>query len=81
MQSEEGAEGLSAFIFDFVSVQQVDVGVPPQVAGDRVLGDFPKDQLGELADAGVASWSAAFNVDGTDTGTCPAGADSLPFPD
>lgn len=80
MQSEGNGGDLAAFVFDFVTTRQSQVDNSPQAEGDRVVGTFPKTQLGDLADVGVASWSGALNLDGTDIGTCPPGLGALPFP-
>lgn len=76
----QNGEQIGYFVFDFVTYEQTNLDGSPEVAGKTVRGTFPADALGDLADAGVASWSAAFNVNGNDVGTCPGGVDSLPFP-
>jgi hypothetical protein len=73
-------EQIGYFVFDYVTSEQTNLDGSPEVNGKAVRGTFPDDALGDLADAGAASWSAAFNVNGNDVGTCPGGIDSLPFP-
>lgn len=69
------------FVFSVDTSEQTNLDGAATVNGDTVSGTFPAGDLGQLADAGPASWSAAFNVEGSDVGECPGGIDSLPFPD
>lgn len=73
-------EQIAYFVFDFTTVEQANLDGDVIVNGDVVSGSFPADRLGQLADAGPASWSAAFNVEGNDIGECPGGFKSSPFP-
>lgn len=68
------------FVFDYGTSEQSSLDGTPEVSGEVVQGTFPTHLVGDIADAGVATWSASLNVDGDDVGTCPGGIDSLPFP-
>ena len=74
-------EQIAYFIFSMDTYKQTNLDGAATLSGDTVSATFPADHLGQLADAGPASWSAAFNVDGTDVGVCPGGIHSLPFQD
>ena len=68
------------FIFSFDTNEQVNLDGTAVVEGNAVSGNFPAKDPGQLLDAGPASWSAVFNVEGNDVGECPGDAKSLPFP-
>lgn len=72
---------IAYFVFSMDTYEQANLDGTAIVNGDTVSGTFPADDLGQLAEAGPASWSAALNIEGRDVGECPSGIDSLPFPD
>lgn len=71
---------IAYFVFDFDTSEQTNLDGSPEVSGKTIDGTFPASALGDLDPGDVASWSAAFNVNGDDVGTCPGGYESLPFP-
>jgi hypothetical protein len=73
-------EQIAYFIFLEDTFEQINLDGEAIVDGDTVSGSFSADQLGALADAGPASWSAAINLEGNDVGLCPGGYSSMPFP-
>ena len=79
MKFQDGKQ-IGYFVFDFGTSKQTNLEGSPERSGKTVRGTFPADALGDLADAGAASWSAAINVNGNDVGNCPGSIDSLPFP-
>lgn len=74
-------EQIAYFIFSFDTYEQINLNGSALVSDNTVSGSFPTGDLGPLREAGPASWSAAFSVEGTDVGECPGGTNSLPFPD
>lgn len=60
------------FFFDSPSAKQTNISGEPNVEGTRIVGTFPLEDLGDLADKGIASWTASHTRDGNDVGNCPA---------
>lgn len=76
----QDSEQVGYFVFDFGTAEQTNLEGSPQVSGDTVTASVADADLGPLSEVEVASWSAAYSVNGKDVGTCPGGIESLPFP-
>lgn len=60
------------FAFDYDTSQQTNLDGEPDHGPAQITGKFPLDELGEVGEIGVASWSATLSVDGNDVARCPA---------
>jgi hypothetical protein len=76
----QDGEQVGYFVFDFGDAEQTNLDGSPEVSGDTLSTSVADADLGPLSGVAVASWSAAYSVNGKDVGTCPGGIDSLPFP-
>ena len=77
----EGGKQSEYFVFDFTEMVQQNLGSEAILSGDTLRARFDWSAMPALQDAGPASWSAAFSLNGKDVGLCPKDQmESLPFP-
>ncbi|MDB5963493.1 MAG: hypothetical protein JWP59_4787 [Massilia sp.] len=76
----QDGEQIAFFVFDFGTVEQTNLDGEAETSTDGITATAADADLGPLSGVEVGSWSATYNVNGNDVGTCPGGIDSLPFP-